>query len=490
MQASLPHCKGSRVGEPMYAPSGHDPGALSQPDARVRSCAIEDCQVPGVVLMENAGRGGGRRPLGAHRGRAASPAHLDGAASGRLSYPPCACPRPASELPARGARRRGLRHREQRRRRVRRREAPPWRAAPRSSVMFAGGQRREGHRGGAHQPRRVRRSRRDLCESSCPPARRSTPLDARGDPGRRLRRRRALRHGPRRGRSRATSREVIGAINDAQGGAHRRARRARRASTRTAATPLGVGGARRSHRHVRAPQGRPAHARRRAARGARARGRPRRRRRAHPRAGRPHGARCSIRSRSGRTSSRARRTSTSTRLATCSWSRARPASSAPPSSTARAAMRAGAGLVTLCTWPEAARSIEAQVVEMMTARIDPDAIGSSRSTRRSRGATWSPWVRASGSTRRRGGRSSTSCSGGTASRWWTPTRSPRSWAAPKDLASAKGSVVLTPHPGELGRLLGRSAPTSSKTGSARCERPSSSPARRRAEGRADDHRAA
>ncbi|HVK63074.1 MAG TPA: NAD(P)H-hydrate epimerase, partial [Polyangium sp.] len=45
--------------------------------------------------------------------------------------------------------------------------------------------------------------------------------------------------------------------------------------------------------------------------------------------------------------------------------------------TARAAMRAGAGLVTIGTWPEAATSLESRVVEVMTTRIDPNRIGSS-----------------------------------------------------------------------------------------------------------------
>jgi NAD(P)H-hydrate epimerase len=38
---------------------------------------------------------------------------------------------------------------------------------------------------------------------------------------------------------------------------------------------------------------------------------------------------------------------------------------------ARGAMRAGAGLATICTWPEAAVAIEATAVEVMTTRIDP-----------------------------------------------------------------------------------------------------------------------
>ncbi len=45
--------------------------------------------------------------------------------------------------------------------------------------------------------------------------------------------------------------------------------------------------------------------------------------------------------------------------------------------TASASMRAGAGLVTVCTWPDAAAALESRVLEVMTARIDPDRITAS-----------------------------------------------------------------------------------------------------------------
>jgi NAD(P)H-hydrate epimerase len=44
---------------------------------------------------------------------------------------------------------------------------------------------------------------------------------------------------------------------------------------------------------------------------------------------------------------------------------------------ARGALRAGAGLVTIATWPEAASAIEARVLEVMTARIDLSAAATS-----------------------------------------------------------------------------------------------------------------
>ncbi|HZU81271.1 MAG TPA: NAD(P)H-hydrate dehydratase [Polyangiaceae bacterium] len=48
-----------------------------------------------------------------------------------------------------------------------------------------------------------------------------------------------------------------------------------------------------------------------------------------------------------------------------------------PQLVARGAMRAGAGLVTIGTWPEAAARIESRVLEVMTARIDPTRLDES-----------------------------------------------------------------------------------------------------------------
>ncbi len=48
-----------------------------------------------------------------------------------------------------------------------------------------------------------------------------------------------------------------------------------------------------------------------------------------------------------------------------------------PQLVARGAMRAGAGVATIATWPDAATSIESRVLEAMTARIDPSAIAES-----------------------------------------------------------------------------------------------------------------
>ena len=56
------------------------------------------------------------------------------------------------------------------------------------------------------------------------------------------------------------------------------------------------------------------------------------------------------------------------------WSRARRAKVGAAQLVARGAMRAGAGVATIATWPSAANAIESGVLEAMTARIDPAAI--------------------------------------------------------------------------------------------------------------------
>ena len=48
-----------------------------------------------------------------------------------------------------------------------------------------------------------------------------------------------------------------------------------------------------------------------------------------------------------------------------------------PQLVARGAMRAGAGLATIVTWPDAATSIEGHVLEVMTARLDPSRLPAS-----------------------------------------------------------------------------------------------------------------
>lgn len=124
--------------------------------------------------------------------------------------------------------------------------------------------------------------------------------------------------------------------------------------------------------------------------------------------------------------------------------------------TTRAALRAGAGLVTLCTWPEAARALANQADEVMTANIDPDNLERSLSESLS-------------------GRHVVAIGPGFGLD--EPARRAvdyvvMNWdglkiidadaitavaAAPQKLARAPGRCVLTPHPGELGRLLGKTS---------------------------------
>ncbi len=124
--------------------------------------------------------------------------------------------------------------------------------------------------------------------------------------------------------------------------------------------------------------------------------------------------------------------------------------------TARAAMRAGAGLVTLCTWPAAAQSLEAIADEIMTTRIDPEAIEASldAALRGRHAVAIGPGFGLDAAAQRAVQHvalewdglkiidaDAITCFVGSASR----------------LATAKGRCILTPHPGELGRLLGKSS---------------------------------
>lgn len=123
----------------------------------------------------------------------------------------------------------------------------------------------------------------------------------------------------------------------------------------------------------------------------------------------------------------------------------------------QAALRAGAGLVTIATFADAARSLDQRVVEVMTDSIDPDRISSSleRLLTGVDVVVIGPGLGLSEAARR------------------VVDHVLLSWPGPKvvdadaithftgrggELARlAAGSCLLTPHPGELGRLLGSSA---------------------------------
>lgn len=124
--------------------------------------------------------------------------------------------------------------------------------------------------------------------------------------------------------------------------------------------------------------------------------------------------------------------------------------------TARAAMRAGAGLATVCTWPDAASAIESRVVELMTARIDPERIAGSldEALAKRSAVAIGPGLGLDEKAR---------LAVDHVVLGWDGLKVVDADAIthfvgrPEDLAKARGQCVLTPHPGELGRLLGRSA---------------------------------
>jgi ADP-dependent NAD(P)H-hydrate dehydratase / NAD(P)H-hydrate epimerase len=123
--------------------------------------------------------------------------------------------------------------------------------------------------------------------------------------------------------------------------------------------------------------------------------------------------------------------------------------------TARAAMRAGAGLATICTWPDAVRGFDAGIGEVMTAAIDPDRIAASLDealTRRTAVAI-GPGL---GLDQRARAAVDHVVLGWDGLKVVDADAITHFAGRIDDLASAKGRCVLTPHPGELGRLLGRS----------------------------------
>jgi NAD(P)H-hydrate epimerase len=124
--------------------------------------------------------------------------------------------------------------------------------------------------------------------------------------------------------------------------------------------------------------------------------------------------------------------------------------------TARAAMRAGAGLVTICTWPEAAAALQSHLVELMTASIDPAQVTASldAALRGRHAVAIGPGLGLDDQAR---------AAVDHVVLGWDGLKVVDADALthfvgrPEALAAARGSLILTPHPGELGRLLGRSA---------------------------------
>jgi NAD(P)H-hydrate epimerase len=125
-----------------------------------------------------------------------------------------------------------------------------------------------------------------------------------------------------------------------------------------------------------------------------------------------------------------------------------------PQLVARGAMRAGAGLATIATWPEAAAAIESNVLEVMTARIDPSNPSALDAVLQAKQAVVvGPGLGLGEDARRLVEHLLTS--------WQGPivvdADALSSFAGAPGVFSAAKKAVLTPHPGELGRILGRSA---------------------------------
>jgi hydroxyethylthiazole kinase-like uncharacterized protein yjeF len=123
---------------------------------------------------------------------------------------------------------------------------------------------------------------------------------------------------------------------------------------------------------------------------------------------------------------------------------------------AHGALRAGAGLVTIATWPEAADALDARVVEVMTARLARDDLAKSVDDVLARAKVV---VMGPGFGKDEAARTVVRY---ILSKWEGPSvvdADALSMFAddPEVFAASKGAAVLTPHPGELGALLGSSA---------------------------------
>jgi NAD(P)H-hydrate epimerase len=126
-----------------------------------------------------------------------------------------------------------------------------------------------------------------------------------------------------------------------------------------------------------------------------------------------------------------------------------------PQLVARGALRAGAGLATIATWPAAAAAIEGHVLEVMTARIDPVNAGESLDAILShkQAVVVGPGFGLEDDAR-------TAVEYLLAS-WHGPVvvdaDALTMFAGRPSVFMAAKKAILTPHPGEAGRLLGKAA---------------------------------
>jgi NAD(P)H-hydrate epimerase len=122
----------------------------------------------------------------------------------------------------------------------------------------------------------------------------------------------------------------------------------------------------------------------------------------------------------------------------------------------QAALRAGAGLVTVCTFPETAATLDPRVVEVMTERIDPERIAASLDALLEPAdvVVLGPGLGLDARARAVSAHVLANFEGPVV----VDADALGHFAGrPRELGQARARCVLTPHPGELGRLLGSSA---------------------------------
>jgi NAD(P)H-hydrate epimerase len=126
-----------------------------------------------------------------------------------------------------------------------------------------------------------------------------------------------------------------------------------------------------------------------------------------------------------------------------------------PQLAARGAMRAGAGMATIATWPEAAGAIEAHTLEVMTARIDPARPGESLDAilAGKHAVVVGPGFGLGDDAR--------AAVEHVVASWHGPVvvdaDALTMFAGRPSILMAATKAIITPHPGEAARLLGRSA---------------------------------
>jgi len=122
----------------------------------------------------------------------------------------------------------------------------------------------------------------------------------------------------------------------------------------------------------------------------------------------------------------------------------------------RGALRAGAGLVTIASWPEVAFALESRVLEIMTARIDrmrlPATLDAALAG--ARVAVIGPGF---GTDEQAQAAVEHVVFGWDGVKVVDADALSSLAGRPEALARAPGQIVLTPHPGEAGRLLGKKA---------------------------------